>query len=102
MRIIKTNIKEEWEQNYKKEDFIKCIVEHILTICKFDKNFNVDDKTSGIEESIQITQNKIKNKDELLSKSNDMRKSLIDKISELENENFRMKISLLESLGAEL
>ena len=102
MRIIKMDIKEEWEQNYKKEEFIRHIIEHILIICKYDKNFNIGDKTSRIEESIKNAQDKIKNKDKLLSKSDEMRKSLVDKLTELENENFRMKVNLLESLGLAL
>ena len=102
MRIIKTTIQEQWEQNYKKEEFISRIVEQILMICKHDKNFNIADKVNRIDEDVENTTKKIKSKNELLVKSDEMRKSLVDKLTELENDNFRVKMNLLESLGAEL
>jgi hypothetical protein len=102
MKIIKVNVKEQWEQNYKKEEFISQIIERILTICKFDENFGIDDKLNEVNNESKNIQEKIKNKEELLLKSNEMKKSLIEKITELEDENLKIKIKLLESLGAEL
>jgi len=101
MRIIKTCVQAQWEQNYKKEEFISGIIEQILMICKFDKNFDTCDK-SLINEDIKNIQKKIKNKDELLVKTCEIRKSLIEKMTELENENLKIKINLFESLGIEL
>lgn len=102
MRIIKTCIQEQWEQSYKKEEFISRVIDQILSICKFDKNFDIGDKANRIDEEIVTVQNKIKSKNELLIKSDEMRKNLTEKITELENDNFRMKVNMLESLGAEL
>lgn len=99
MRVIKESVKREWEQNYKKEEFIHHIIEHILSICK-NEDFSISNRVSRVEKNIENTQNKIKNKDELLLKSNEMRKSLVDRISELEDENFQIKVKLLESLGS--
>lgn len=101
MKIIKTNVQEDWEQKYKREEFTDRIIEQILMICKFDKNFmneNIDD----MDKDIEAIKNKIKNKNEILDKSNNIKKSLKNKISELENKNFEIKTNLLEYLGAEL
>jgi len=100
MRIIKIPVHDQWEQNYKKEEFINRVIKQILTICKFDKNFNIDDKTNRIDEDIKNTQTKIKSKDQLLLKSDEMRKTLVEKITDLENENCKIKMNLLESLGS--
>lgn len=102
MRIIKGDVQKQWEQNYKKEDFISSITEQIFMICKFDNSFNADNNLDKIDGTIEDMKKKNKNKDELLVKSSDMRELLVNKMTELENENFKIKINLLESLGAEL
>lgn len=101
MKIIPINVNEEWEQNYKREDFINKIIDHILMICKFDKNFEIDD-LNQLDNEIEKLNLKINNKDDLISKSEQIKKSLINNISTLENENIKVKMNLLESLGCEL
>jgi len=117
MKIIKMNGQEDWEQKYKREGFkessvpsikeslvpshIDRIIEQILMICKFDKNF-INENIDDIDRDIEEIKNKIKNKNGILNKSNDIRKLLKNKISELENKNFEIKTNLLDYLGAEL
>jgi len=101
MRITKICVQENWEQKYKREEFIDCIIEQILTICKFDENF-INKNTDDIDESVDKIKNRIKNKDEILIKSDEIRKSLKGKITELEDKNFKIKMNLLEYLGTEL
>jgi len=102
MKIIKSNVQEDREQNYKKEEFMECVLDQIFMISKHDKNFQASTKIDSIDKSVGSLKEKISSKNKLLKKSEKLRKEFKEKISNIENQNFKLKMNLLESLGAEL
>ena len=101
MKLIRIDVQENREQKYKKEEFITNVVEQIFLICKNDRNFQLEGSTK-IDEEIENIKIKVNNKNQLIQKSNEMKKTIIEKINELENENKKIKNNLLESLGQKI
>lgn len=102
MRIIKSNVQENREQNYKKEEFIECVLDQIFMIAKSDDNFKIAQKIDESDKTIKSLEKKIIGKNELLKKSEKLKKEFKEKVSNIENQNFKMKMNLLESLGADI
>jgi len=71
-------------------------------IAKSDGNFKISHEIDKVDETIKMLKEKINNKNKLLKKSEKLKKEFVDKISNIENQNFKLKVNLLESLGTEL
>lgn len=102
MKIIKSKVQEDREQNYKKEDFIENILDQIFMISKSDESFKIAQNIDQSNKTIKMLEKKINNKISLLKKSDQLKKEFEDKISNIKNQNLTIKINLLELLGAEI
>lgn len=102
MKIIKSKVQEDREQNYKKEDFIENILDQIFMISKSDESFKMTQNIDQSNKTIKMLEKKINNKISLLKKSDQLKKEFEDKISNIKNQNLTIKINLLELLGAEI
>ena len=100
MKIIKSNVQENREQNYKKEEFMNGVLDQVFMIAKNDDNFQMSNEIESIENTIVSLKEKILNKNKLLKKSENLKKEFVGKLTNLENQNFRLKVNLLESLGS--
>mgnify|MGYP006863439661 CR=1 FL=1 len=86
----------------KKHDLIPTVIDHIFTICKEDKNFNVKENINNVDEKLVFVNKKISKQNSLIEQSNTIKNDLLVKIKKLDDESFRIKYKILESLGSEL
>jgi len=89
-------------QKIKKHDIIPNVIDHIFTICKEDKNFNIESNVKIIDKKITEINKKISKQKFLIEKSNDIKNDLLKKIKRLDDESFKIKYKVLEILGSEL
>ncbi len=102
MKISVSDLEINLEQNLKKSEFISQVLNTIISICKFDKNFQRDIPESKIDLELIELKNKNKKQDELLKKSNKLLQSINEKNKILEREIYSDRIRILEKLGSEL
>ena len=93
---------ESTELNHKKNNFLPEVVSSIFAICKNDPNFPLKNQISNIEESLDSLHSKIGRQDNLLNKSEELKKDLEKRITMLDGNNSTLQEELLESLGSEL
>jgi len=90
------------EQKLKNSGFIQSVFNKILLICLNDKSLlDTDKKDNLVNSQINELQQKINKQDSLLEQSKKLQENFSKKISFIDNENYRLKIELLESLGIE-
>lgn len=103
MIISKTDSYLRIEQKQNNRDFISSVLDEIFLICKEDKHFSrIRSKINGIGETVNNIQMKVVKQDELLNQSKRIRDDVTKKVSILDNENFKMKVELLEKLGSSI
>lgn len=98
IKMVITECKE--MDRIKKHNLIPTVIDHVFSICKEDKNFSI--KTDNkITEKIKEIDIKMKKQNSLLEQSSVIKKELLEKIKHLDNESFKIKFKVLESLGSE-
>ncbi len=86
----------------KEHDLVPTIIDHVFTICKEDKNFNISSDIKHIDKKVNLIDSKIFKQKALQEKSNTIKKELLKKIKRIEDESFKIKYKVLEFLGSEL
>lgn len=85
-----------------KESFVNLILQNILTICKEDSNFKVNDKLKKLDEYKKTLDEKNSKLTELLKKSILIKEDFKKQSDLLEEQNLKNKERLLEQLGSTL
>ncbi len=78
------------------------VLTRLLAICKTDPNFHLKEKFAQIEALIENLEMKLEKKDALLIESEEIKRGLAQRSDTLDQRNYDLKSSLLESLGSEL
>jgi hypothetical protein len=91
---------EEHSNDYK--ELLPQIIERIFSVCRSDPNFHLKDEMDIIENKSEALLQKIKNQDNLLLKSQELKQDLKQRIEIIENQNNKKQIELLELLGSDL
>jgi hypothetical protein len=86
----------------KKHDLVPTVIDHIFTICKEDKNFSIKDNIGKIDKKLSLIESKIKKQKSLMEQSDTIKNNLLKKIKKLDDESFRIKYKVLETLGSEI
>lgn len=86
----------------KREALIPSILDRVFLICKEDKNFLIKREIKDIEKQLNILNLKIKKQDGLLEQAQNMKHDFNSRIVAIDEDSFRNKVSLLETLGSEL
>ncbi len=89
-------------QRIKKHDLIPTVIDHIFTICKEDKNFTIKENIGKIDKKLSIAKNQISKQQKLMNQANNIKKELLEKIKRIDDESFKIKYKVLETLGSEL
>ena len=85
-----------------KKEILPQVLKRLLSICKTDPNFHLKEKFSQIEKVIQNLETKLERQDSLLIESEEIKRGLAQRSDTLDQSNYDLKSSLLESLGSEL
>jgi len=85
----------------KKHELIPTVIDHIFTICKEDKNFNVKSDIGLVDEKLLMVDKKITKQESLLIQSKKIKKDLAEKIKRVDDESFKVKCRILETLGSD-
>ena len=86
----------------KKHDMIPTVIDHIFTICKEDKNFKINTNIEKIDKKLTGINKKINKQKSLVEQSETLKTSLLNKIKRIDDESFKIKYKVLETLGSEL
>ncbi len=86
----------------KKHDMIPTVIDHIFTICKEDKNFKISSDIEKIDKKLTVINKKITKQKSLVEQSENLKTNLLDKIKRIDDESFKIKYKVLETLGSEL
>ena len=86
----------------KKHDMIPTVIDHIFTICKEDKNFKISSDIEKIDKKLTGINKKITKQKSLVEQSEDLKANLLNKIKRIDDESFKIKYKVLETLGSEL
>lgn len=99
---ITTGLQVNLKQLKNTKDFIPNLVDQIFLICKEDKSFSLKDKVKHVDEKLEILKTKISKQDTLLEQARALKETINSKIISINEDSFRIKAVLLESLGSEL
>ena len=83
-------------------EFITSIVDQIFLICKEDKSFTIKDKIKSANNQLEILEDKVRKQNILLEQAMTLKENINSKITSIEEDSFRTKVILLESLGSEI
>ena len=86
----------------KKHDLIPTVIDHIFTICKEDKNFTIKKGSDRLDKKLSYIDKKLFKQESLVKQSNKIKTELIQKIKHIDDESFKIKYKVLETLGSEL
>ena len=86
----------------KKHELIPTVIDHIFTICKEDKNFTIKENINKIDKKLSSAKQQISKQQKLMNQSNTIKKDLLEKIKRIDDESFKIKYKVLETLGSEL
>jgi len=86
----------------KKHDIVPTVIDHIFTICKEDKNFKISSNIEKIDKKLTGLNKKINKQKSLVEQSDSLKTSLLEKIKRIDDESFKIKYKVLETLGSEL
>jgi len=84
------------------QELLPQVIERIYAICKTDPNFELKDDLQNVESQIEQLQAKISKQDELLRKSEELTKDIIQRSELLDSQNEGQQLTLLELLGGEI
>ncbi len=91
--------KREHKQN---NNFLSTILDRVFAICKEDKNFSSKSKTDQMDSKIISLKEKIKKQENLLVKAKEIEENTKIQLDDIGEQNYTMKVRLLEILGSEL
>jgi len=86
---------------YNKESLPQ-VIERLLAISKTDPNFKLRKKFAEIDSEINELEEKLEKQDKLLLQAEEIRRGLNEKNERLDEDNFDLRSSLLNSLGSAL
>lgn len=89
-------------QRIKKEELVPTVIDHIFAICKNDVNFTLKEDTSLIESKLAMVDKKLVKQEQLEKNSSKLKKDLLKRIENIDNESFELKYKILETLGSEI
>jgi transposase len=89
-------------QRIKKHELIPTVIDHIFTICKEDKNFTIQERIGKIDSRLTQANTQISKHKKLLNQSNKIKKELLEKIKAIDDESFKIKYKVLETLGSDI
>jgi len=85
-----------------KEQFINQLIQQVMIICREDKSFSINKKI----EKLNVYRDTLKKKDfnlqNLLEKSKKIREGFDKEISEIDEDNTKLKNKLIEYLGGQI
>lgn len=85
------------------KSFLSSVLNEISLIGSIDpKISNIRDKINKLNEQIKEIEDKVLRKEELLKRAEETKEQYKNQITILDDENFRIKLELLDSLGSEL
>ena len=102
MNIEKIEFNNYSSSKVKQEDLLSSVMDQVFAIFLEDKSVSANVKISEVDEKIQALRVKVAKQDKLLAESEKLKSEMAHKLSEREDENVRLKGSLLESLGSSL
>lgn len=86
----------------KKHNLIPTVIDHIFTICKEDKNFNIKKNIEEVDNKLSNLNKKLSKQKSLIEQSNGIKEDLLKKMKNIDDESFKIKLRVLETLGSEL
>jgi len=93
----------DYKREHKKNgDFLSEVLDRIFLISKTDPLFSSKNNTKQLDLQLKDKKLKIKRKKELLQKSLNIESDMIKAVTNLEEQNYTMKVRLLEILGSEI
>lgn len=102
MKILANESYSRVKKTKKRKDLIPLIVDRIFLICKEDKNFSIRTELSQVDEKLKIVKGKLQKQNALLKQANELQENITEKAATLDDESFKIKVKVLESLGSEL
>jgi len=102
MRIILSESNEKIKAIKKDEKLSSIIIDSVFSICKNDKNFNIRKELDVVDSKVKILSKKILKQESLLDRSSEIQENVLKKIKVIDDEGFKIKVRVLESLGSEL
>lgn len=84
------------------ENFHSDVIQRMFAICKTDPSFHLKENIEIVEEKEKILTKKLDKQDELLEKSKQIKKDMLNRIAIVETKSADLKNELLEKLGVEL
>ncbi len=101
MEIVRSNTYNNLEQMTNNREFISNIIKRIILICDADSNFSgIKKQIDSINEKYETAKKKINKQEKLLKTSKSLKEEFLTKIEIIDNENSKMRLELLESLGS--
>jgi hypothetical protein len=86
----------------KKHDMVSTVIDHIFTICKEDNNFNLSGNVEKIDKKVTDLNKKLTRQKSLIEQSDVLKANILDKIKRVDDESFKLKYKILETLGSEI
>ena len=85
-----------------KDELIPTVLEHIFVICKEDKHFDLKEKNTVVDNKLNLVNSKLKKQNSLFEQSEKIKKDLLEKLKNIDDESFTLKYKILETLGSEI
>lgn len=89
-------------QRIQKHELIPTVIDHIFAICKNDANFTLKEDTTLIENKLSLVNTRLSKQEALEKQSSELKKGLLEKIKHIDDESFKLKYKILETLGSEM
>lgn len=86
----------------KKHELIPNVIDHIFAICKEDKHISINENVTKLDKKLIIAEKQINKQKKLIEQSDQIKANLLEKIKDIDDESFRIKYKVLETLGSEL
>ena len=86
----------------KKHNLIPTVIDHIFTICKEDSSFDISNDIKSIDKKIIYADKKISKQKSLTEQASNIKKDLSKKIKRIDDESFKIKYRILETLGSDI
>lgn len=96
MKVILEN-----ENNIRKENW-KSVFDRIFAVCKKDPVFKVNEKVEPLNEEVRDLEEKLQKNKEIITRADQYRKETERKVKLLDEQNYELKVSVLEKLGSEI
>lgn len=85
-----------------KQALIPTVIDHIFAICKNDVNFKLKEDSTLVENKLISINSKLSKQLDLEKQAKSIKKELQEKMKHIDDETFKLKFKILETLGSEL